>query len=84
MIGGPIMTSVGEASKSLQMGQRGMVILRRGDGRLSHRFFGGEGSELEVRFGDATHLPFVAAAYNNATGTTERGGEEGSMGAVLA
>ena len=84
MIGEPIMTSVGETSKSLQTGQCGTVIMHRGNGQLSYRFSGGEGSELEARFGDDTRLLFVVAAYDNATGTTEQRGDERSLGAVLS
>ena len=77
------MTSVGETPKSLQTGRCGTVILQQGDGRLSRRFFRGEGSELESRFGGDARLPIVTDAYDNATGTSERRGDEGSLGAVL-
>ena len=76
--------SVGESPDSIQTGGHSILILRRGDGRLSCLFFGGEESESEARVGDDKRLPLVETSYDNATGTMVQTGDEGTLGTVLA
>ena len=76
--------SVGGSPDSVQTGGRSILILCRGDGRLSCLFFGGEESESEARVGDDKRLPLVETSYDNATGTMVQTGDEGTLGTVLA